>query len=51
LGILPGIHWIYMGTQYTGQAINEMPIGIIVLIFYIICGSFVFYKNKKGVGK
>jgi hypothetical protein len=36
-----------MGTQETGQIINEMPIGIIVFIFYIICGSFIFYKNKK----
>ncbi len=41
------IHLIYMGTQETGQIINEMPIGIIVFIFYIICGSFIFYKNKK----
>jgi hypothetical protein len=22
-GILHGIHWIYMGTNYTGQMINE----------------------------
>lgn len=46
-GVLPTIHMIYMGTLYTGQAINETPIGIIVLIFYIICGVSVFYKNKK----
>ncbi len=47
LGALPAIHLIYMGTQETGQIINEMPTGIVVLIFYIICGGFVFYKNKK----
>lgn len=47
LGALPAINLIYMGTKDTGQIINEMPIGIIVLIFYIICGSFVFYKSKK----
>ena len=46
-GVLPAIHLIYMGRQYTGQAINETPIGIIVLVFYIICGGSVFYKNKK----
>jgi len=47
LGALPAIHLIYMGTQETGQIVNEMATGIIVLIFYIICGGFVFYKNKK----
>lgn len=46
-GMLSAIHIIYMGTQYTGQAINEIPIGIIVLIFYIICGVSVCYKNKE----
>lgn len=48
LGLLPGIHWIYMGTQDTGQIVNEMPIGIIISIFYIVCGSFIFYKSKKS---
>ncbi len=47
LGTLPAIHLIYMGTQETGQIINEMPIGIIVLIFYTICGYFVYRNNKK----
>ena len=49
LGALPAIHWIYMGTQETGQIVNEMPMGIVVLIFYIICGGFVFYKGKKAM--
>lgn len=49
LGALPAIHLIYIGTQDTGQIINEIPIGLIVLIFYIICGGSVFYKNKKKV--
>jgi len=48
-GALPAISLIYMGTKETGQIINEMPIGIIVLIFYIICGGYVFYKSKKKV--
>jgi hypothetical protein len=47
LGALPAIHMIYMGTQDTGQIINEIPIGIIVLVFYILCGGIVFYKSKK----
>jgi len=46
-GVLPAIHIIYMGTQYTGQAIKETPVGIIVLVFYIIRGGSVFYNNKK----
>lgn len=50
LGALPAIHLIYMGTQETGQIINEMPIGIVVLIFYITCGYFVIRNNKKSKG-
>lgn len=49
LGALPAIHMIYMGTQDTGQIINEIPIGIIVFVFYIICGGFIFFKSKKKV--
>lgn len=48
LGALPAIHLIYMGTQETGQIFNEIPIGIVVLIFYIICGYSVYRNNKKG---
>jgi hypothetical protein len=47
LGILPAISLIYMGTRDTGQIINEMPIGIIVLIYYIICGIVAYVNNKK----
>lgn len=45
---LPAIHLIYMGTQETGQIINEMRIGIVILIFYIFCGYFVYRNNKKS---
>ncbi len=48
LGTLPAIHLIYMGTQETGQIINEMSVGIVILIFYIICGYFVYRNNKKS---
>ncbi len=46
LGILPAIHWIYMSTQGTGQAINiERPLGIIVLLYFAICIFRVYKKN------
>lgn len=45
LGILIGCLLIYMGTQETGQIIKETPFGIIMIIYYIICGG-VSYKNK-----
>jgi hypothetical protein len=51
MGALPAIHLIYMGTQETGQIINETPTGIAVLIFYIICGYFVYRKNKSEASK
>ena len=48
LGALPAIYLIYMGTQETGQIINEMQIRIVVLIFYIICGYFIHRNNKTS---
>lgn len=45
LGILIGCLLIYMGTQETGQIIKETPFGIIMIIYYIICGV-ISYKNK-----
>lgn len=47
-GMLPAIHLVYMGTQETGQIINETPIGIVLLIFYIICGYYVYINSKKS---
>lgn len=47
-GTLPAIHLIYMGSQVTGQIINETPIGIVVLVFYIICGYIVYKNNKRA---
>ena len=44
-GILVGCLLIYMGTQETGQIIKETPFGIIMIVYYIICGV-VSYKNK-----
>jgi hypothetical protein len=47
LGALPAIHLVYMGTQETGQIFSETPIGIVVLVFYVICGYLVYRKNTK----
>jgi len=47
-GVLPGIHMMYMSTKDTGQVINiELPLGIIVVTFYLLCCSFVFYTMRK----
>lgn len=46
-GALPGIHLILMGTRDTNQIINEMPLGIVVIAFYLICCGIVYYKKKK----
>ena len=46
-GLVPGIHMIYMSTQYTGQVINvELPLGIILILFYCIFGYYLWKKRK-----
>ncbi len=51
LGIFPGIHMIYMSTQYTGQVINiEAPLGIAVILFYCMFG-FYLWKNRNNIPK
>lgn len=47
LGILVGILLIYMGSQETGQIVSETPIGIIMCIYYIICGIVAYKKERK----
>ena len=48
IGILLGFRSIYMSTKDTGQIINiEMPIGVILLIYYVLCSGFVFFKKAK----
>lgn len=45
VGILPAIYLISLGKQsYTGM---ELPIGIIIFAYYIIC-YFVVYKKKSN---
>lgn len=45
LGIAVGILLIYIGTKETGQIIKETSLGIIICIYYLICGIF-SYKSK-----
>lgn len=47
IGLLSGVHLIYMSTQYTGQVINiELPLGLIIAIFYISCGFVIWKRNR-----
>lgn len=48
LGIFIGILLIYMGTQETGQIVSETPIGIIMCIYYIICGVVSYKKIRRN---
>lgn len=46
LGMLPGFHLMYMSTRDTGQVINiELPLGMIILIFFGLCSAFVLHKR------
>lgn len=45
LGCIPALCFIYMGTQDTGQIINETPIGIVLLVYYVLC-CYVVYRKK-----
>ncbi len=39
---------IYMSTKYTGQIIDiEKPLGIILCIYYLICGCIVYKGSKR----
>lgn len=47
-GLIPAFAFMYMSTRYTGQVINiELPLGIVIAVYYIIC-SMVVYKKKCG---
>lgn len=47
-GLLPGIHLMQMSTKDTGQIIDvELPMGIIVAAFYLLCCVLVFFKKHK----
>lgn len=45
LGVIPAANFVYIGTQETGQIINEAPIGIVVLLYYAVCIYSVYKKT------
>ena len=48
IGLIPGTNLIYMSTQYTGQVINiELPLGLIIVIFYFTCGVVIWKRNRQ----
>ena len=47
-GLVVGMVLIYMSTQYTGQVIDiEMPLGIVLCAFYLVCGIVVKKKYSN----
>ncbi len=47
-GMSVGPVFIHMSTIDTGQIIPiEFPVGVIIIVFYLVCGAYVFQKNKK----
>ena len=48
IGIFLGILTIYSSTKETGQIIDiELPIGVMVVIYYVLCSGFVIFKKAK----
>ena len=47
-GFVPAINMIYMGGEYRGQVINiEIPLGILLLLFYTILGIYLWKKRHE----
>ena len=36
IGVLPGIYFIYTSMFWHGQIINELPVGIAIILFYLL---------------
>ena len=48
-GLIPAGAFMYMSTRYTGQVINiELPLGIVIAVYYIICSIIVYKRTKKS---
>lgn len=45
-GLIPAGIIIYMSLQYTGQTVNEGPIGIALAVWMLVCGFFVWKPLK-----
>lgn len=49
VGLLPGLYLMYASTQEHGQVLpGELPVGIIIVAFYLLCGVLV---RRRGNGK
>lgn len=49
-GMIPGIVFVWMSTNDTGQVINiELPIGVIIIGFYVVCGIFAGRNRRDEV--
>lgn len=50
IGLLPGVHLVYMSTQYTGQVINiELPLGLIIVLYFTACGFAIWRNQCKAI--
>lgn len=48
-GLIPAVVFMYMSTRYTGQVINiELPLGVVIAVYYIICCIAVYKRTKKS---
>ena len=44
--MLPAVEFIIMSTRYTGQIASiELPLGIVLAVFYAVCGIMVYRNN------
>ena len=48
LGVAVGFVFVYMGTRETGQIINESPIGVLICVYYLICGIICCKMKDKN---
>ena len=46
-GIGVGMVLINMGTKETGQIINELPIGVCFVLYFVLCGLICFTTRKR----
>ena len=50
-GMIPAVIFIFMSTEHMGQVVNiELPLGIGLIIYYLIC-SFIVYKGNRKIEK
>lgn len=49
-GTLLGAYILYYGAQYHGQIFDEMPIGVIICVYYSVLG-LIISKARNGNGK